>query len=188
VSAKLTCDTVEIVVGAFVTVKLTGEILVCAVKLSYPSTFNNLNSVGKNLGTNVSGIFFFNHALFKTEVTLRHLIGGLISGPGKLYCLVEVLGVIIDEADCALSVTKNVLRCVRGITAAKKHCIVILSGNVVGLNERVRAKVSCAVLTKCADYNSGHWEEQRCLIEVIHNAKVFKTAHFRFLLYIKNLD
>ena len=133
-SAEFTGDTVEIMVWAFIAVKLTGEILVGSVKLTYPCAFDRLNRIGQNHRSCLTG-FFFNHAFFKLEVALRHLVFRLIPGPGKLYCFFEGLRLIINEVEGTLSVFKNVLCGVRGISATEKHCIIILACHIVGLNQ-----------------------------------------------------
>ena len=71
---------------------------------------------------------------------------------------------------------------------AEKHCIVILACYIVGLNEGVGTKVGAAVLTQCADYDRGHREIQTCLIEIVHDSKVFKTTHcfYSFVFYFFN--
>ena len=104
--------TVEIVIGSLIAVQLARHILIRAVKLTHPCTFNSLNCVGENHRAQVCWVKLLANSLLEPEIALRHLVRGLIAGPGELYRLLEARGLVVNEIERAFAVSQNVLRCV----------------------------------------------------------------------------
>ena len=179
---ELAGNTVEIVVGALVSVQLTGLILIGAVQFPHPGTLDDLNRIRQHLGSFLAG-FFLQQALLQLEITLGHLFRGLIAGPGQLHRFLEGRRLIVDEVEGALTGAENILCRIGGIAAAQKHGVVILACHVVGLYQGIGAQIGGAILTKGADYYGRHREKQRGLIEIVHDAKILKTTHNGLLLY-----
>ena len=86
----------------------------------------------------------------------------------KLDSFLERGRLVVDEVEGAFAVTKNVLRGIRGVSATQEHSIIVLTCNVIRLNERVRTEVSLSVLAKRADDYRRHREKERCLIKIIY--------------------
>ena len=175
--------TVKIVIGTFISVQLPRNILIRTVKLSYPGAFNSLDGIAEYHRSFFSGLLL-KKACLKLETALRHLFLRLVSRPGKLNGFLEARGLVVDEIQCAFSVAQDILSGIGGITAAQKHCVIILSRYVIRLNQGVRAEICASILTESGNNNRWHREEEGRLIKIINDAKIFKAAHFRLLLYV----
>ena len=174
--AELAGNAVEIVIRAFVSIEFTGKVFIRAVQFPHPGALDDFDGIRQHLRSCLTG-FFLDQALLQLEIALGHFLGGLISRPGQLDGFLEGGGLIVNKVESALTRAENVLRRIGRIAATQKHGIVIFTGHVIGLHQRVRAQIGGAVLTQRADYHGGHREEQRGLIKIIHDAKILKTAH-----------
>ena len=175
-AAEFAGNAVKVVIGAFVAIQLTGLVILSIVQFPNPGALNSLDGIGQNHGTLLTG-FFLNLALLQPEVTLGHLILGLIAGPAQFHTLLERGRLVVNEVDGALAGTQNVLSSVGRIAAGQQHGIKALSGNIVGLHQTVRTEGGGAILAQGADDYSGHGEKQGCLIEVVYHTQVFKAGH-----------
>ena len=175
--AELGGDAIEIVVGRLVAVELAGLIVLSAVQLPDPGAFDDLDGIGQDHGALALCL-----ALLQLEFAVRHLVLGLVAGPGELHALLEGLGLIVHEVDGALAGTQDVLGSIGGIAAGKQHGIEVLAGHIVGLDQGIGAKGGGAVLAEGADHHGGHGEEQGSLVEIIHHAQILETGHDTSLL------
>jgi len=181
VSTELGSDAVEIMVGRLIAIEFAGLVVLCVVKSADPCAFDCLNCIGKHHGAGFTGLFF-NLTLLQFELALGHFVLGLVSGPAEFYALFEGLGLVVNEVNGALAIAQDILSGVGGVAAAKEHCVIILAGNIVGLNEGVRTEGGAAILAQSADNYSGHGEEEGSLIEIVYYAQIFKTGHIHYSL------
>ena len=168
-------------IRSLVAVQLAGLIVLRIVQRADPAALDDLNGIGENHGTLLAG-GFLQQALFQLELTFGHFILRLITGPGQFDTLFKGLRLIVHKVQSTFAVAQNVLSGVGRVAAAQQHGVVVLTGYIVGLHQRIRTQSSTAVLTQGADHHRGHVEEQRGLVEVVYHAQIFEAGHSVVLL------
>ena len=176
VCAEFARDAVEVVVGRLVAAEFAGSVPVRAVELPHPGAFDDLDRVGQDLGPLFAGLLL-QKALLQAESALRHLVGGLVAGPGELHGLPEGFRFVVDEVDRAAAAAQDVLGGVGRIAAAQEHGVVVPARHVVGLHQGIGAEIRRPVLAEGGDDDSRHREEKRGLVEIVNDTQVFKAAH-----------
>jgi len=179
-------DAVEVVEGALVAVQLPGLVVLRVIQFPHLGALENLVGLRDDLRIQIIRILRGAESVLQGKQTVLHFFLWRVAGPAHADGLFEVLPLVRDKIDGAFAAAQQVLGGIGGIAAVEQHGVVILAGHIIGLHQTVRTAGRHALLCQSADQHSRHGEKGGCLIEIVHDAEIFKAAQNRFLLSKQN--